>query len=312
MTGRHARTPAWLPALVALAGCGGPAPFELDARLADVEPRSAVAGRVTEIVVTARYADFDPSKEVVVDLGDGIATTAVALGSDLVRVHAAVDSVAALGLRTVVVTQDERRLTLDRYFEVVPPFDVEYGRLRQGEIAYVHLFGRGTVWSPYGPTFDFGPGTSVLQASILGDDEAVAIVQVDLFAAPGPRDVTVTTVQATESVREAYTIEPVAIESIALGDTVAGEIGGWLAFRVYRLFSGVPRARLDASASFDDFVVQVFRETDGRTPLLAFEEGSVLLDPATDPRYLLVVRNLSQFPTPADAFELRAAFEGST
>ncbi len=289
---RRTRIVAAASFVAVAAGCGGDGEG-LAPRLRDVEPNWIAPGRQTSVRITAELADFDPSRPIAADFGDGLTAVATVASPVSIAVELTAAEDAAYGARDVVLRQGSLELRLDGSFEVAPPFAFDTTELAQGELNLLRLHGRGTRWSSFGADAAI-EGALVLGVYVVDEDDAEVLLKVDLFAEPGARDVALTSGGARETARGALTVVPVEVRSLPSGATAQDEIDLWGEFHVFHVpAAGVPLTRVRLENPQLYAWTEIYRPSDGRYVHELLEDGD-WFDWADSPEDLyLVVRDPS-------------------
>jgi hypothetical protein len=164
-----------------------------------VNPNSGPQGSVNmAVTVTGQYTNFAQGTTVV-SFGSGITVSNVNVtGPTQLSAQLTIDSLAAIGNRTVTATTGAEVVTLLNGFSVsagnpvitlVAPASAQQG----ASSLSVAVTGQNTHWVQGTTTVSFGAGVNVTNVNVTGPTSLNALISVDSTAATGSRTVTATT-----------------------------------------------------------------------------------------------------------------------
>lgn len=252
-----------------VAGCTGSDSFKPNAIISDVEPNRGAAGRSLQVEIHGDFTKWKDSSLIETDVtfGEGITVETLTVANEgFLLADIVIAPSALLGPRDVEVDGEEAL----GVFEVVAPFTIP-DPVFAGGYAYVTFIGEGTDWLDGITAVSFASEDVVLYGiDVAAPNLLIALVQVDLFAAAGGIDATVTGVTTSDTGAGALaiaTVEPIVLSASANANgTVAGN-----GLYVLRIPAGAigdsSEITFPSAGTNDDVDVLVFDQDDGLNPI---------------------------------------------
>ncbi|MDX2151723.1 MAG: Ig-like domain-containing protein [Bryobacteraceae bacterium] len=166
--------------------------------IASLVPNSAAQGQTVDVLVTGNFTNFGPTT--VPNFGQGISIVSITPTSGTqATVRVTVQPIAQIGPRTVQMTTSAfgQVATIVNGFSVVAgPAAVQSVNPNsglQGASVSVAITGSATNWATGSTTASFGPGITVGNLTVNSPTSATAQINIDPAAAPGARNVVLST-----------------------------------------------------------------------------------------------------------------------
>ena len=181
------------------------------AEITGLSPSSANLGQTIDVGITGAGTHFQDGTTTA-DFGSGVTVVSVAVtGPSRATARVIVAPDASLGFRNVVVTTGSESAALLNGFFVNSKVteslaSMTPSKAKQGQTLDVVIQGANTSFLSGATTANFGAGVSVLSSSVVDSTTLKVTIKVAANAAPGARNVSVTTGTQTDTLSAGLTI----------------------------------------------------------------------------------------------------------